>query len=157
MSKTAQEKGRGGRGDGKRASPAREHDDTAAVTAYLEALDHPLKPVVVAVRSAILGAGSGITEGIKWNSASFYCHGWFATANVRARGAVQIVLHHGAAVREDASLRSSIEDAAGLLKWMSADRAVVTLTGLADFEARREAFVLIIRQWAAYQARLQAT
>ncbi|WP_437646282.1 DUF1801 domain-containing protein [Sorangium sp. So ce362] len=154
MKKGAQEEAKKRRSGGTRAPSTSEHDDSAAVTAYLAALEHPLKAVVVAIRSAILGVDPAITEGIKWNSASFYCHGWFATANVRAKGAVQVVLHHGANVRAESSLSQSIDDAAGLLKWLSADRAIVTFTSLDDLEARRGAFVAIIRQWAAYQVKL---
>lgn len=142
------------RGAGKRAPGPPEHDDSAAVTAYLAALEHPLKAALVAIRGAILGADAAITEGIKWKSASFYCHGWFATVNVRARGALVVVLHHGAAVRADAALRQSIKDVAGLLEWLSADRATITFTSLDDFEVRRDAFVAVIRQWAAYQVKL---
>jgi hypothetical protein len=136
------------------APSAREHDDTAAVTAYLSALEHPLKAVVEEIRSAILAADPAITEGIKWSSASFYCHGWFATANVRAKGAVQVVLHHGAKVRDGAALGQSMEDPARLLTWLSADRAVVAFTSGDDFQGKRAAFLEVIRQWAAYQARL---
>ena len=142
------------RGAGKRAPGAPEHDDSAAVTAYLAGLEHPLKDVVVAIRSAVLGADAGVTEGIKWKSASFYCHGWFATVNVRGKGALVVVFHHGAGVRADATLRQSIEDGAGLLEWLSADRATVPFASLGDFEGKREAFVAIVRQWAAYQREL---
>ena len=46
-------------------------------------MSDPLKPLVEAIRATILGADSQITEGVKWNSPSFYRHGWFATVNVR--------------------------------------------------------------------------
>lgn len=136
------------------APSAPEHDDTAAVTAYLAALEHPLKPVVEEIRAAIRAADPAITEGVKWSSASFYCHGWFATANVRAKGTVQVVLHHGAKVREEAALGQTIEDPSRLLTWLSADRAIITFTGGDDFQGKRAAFTAVIRQWAAYQARL---
>ncbi len=142
------------RSGGKRAPSNHEYDDSAAVTAYLASLEHPLKAVVVSVRSTILGVDPAITEGIKWSSASFYCHGWFATVNVRARDALQVVLHHGAKARADATLGQSIDDTAGMLKWMSADRAVITFTSLDDLEVRRGAFAAIIRQWVAHQMKL---
>jgi hypothetical protein len=146
--------GRKARNRGARATPTGDRTDSAAVTAYLAALDHPLKPVVEAIRGTILGAYPAIAEGVKWNSPSFYCHGWFATANVRPRGGVQVVLHHGAKARADATLGRTIDDPAGLLTWLSADRAVVTFAGDEDFAGKRAAFVALIRQWAAYQARL---
>jgi hypothetical protein len=78
-----------------RTPAAAEHDDPAGVAAYLAGLDHPLKPVVEAIRATILGADPAVTEGVKWTSASFYRRGWFATINARARGGVQVVFHHG--------------------------------------------------------------
>jgi hypothetical protein len=154
MRRESRQEAREPRSGGKRAPSNHEYDDSAAVTAYLASLEHPLKAVVVSVRSTILGVDPAITEGIKWSSASFYCHGWFATVNVRARDALQVVLHHGAKARADATLGQSIDDTAGMLKWMSADRAVITFTSLDDLEVRRGAFVAIIRQWVAHQMKL---
>lgn len=135
-------------------SGKRDHDDPAAVAAFMGSLDHPLKGVVESIRSTVLGADPAITEGIKWNSPSFYRHGWFATVNLRAKGGVQVVLHHGAKVRDDAALGQTIDDPSALLKWLSADRAVITFAGDEDFAGKRAAFASIIRQWAAYQAQL---
>ncbi len=130
----------------------REHDDTEAVNAYMGALEHPLKSVVAAIRRTILGADQTITEGIKWNSPSFYCHGWFATVNLRARDSVQVVLHHGAKVRDDTTLSASIVDTIKLLTWLSKDRAIVLFTNDEDLHSKQAAFESIIRQWATYQA-----
>jgi hypothetical protein len=138
----------------KATQPNREYDNREAVTAYLDSLDHPLKPVLAAIRRTILAADGAITEGIKWKSPSFYCHGWFATANVRAKDSVQIVLHHGARVRDDSTLRQTLDDSAHLLAWASPDRALVTFTSVADFQHKQEAFHKIIQQWAAYQRQL---
>ncbi len=128
-----------------------EHDDPAAVAAFLAALDHPLKPVVEAVRRATLAADPAITEGIKWNSPSFYCHGWFATVNVRPKEGVLVVLHLGAKGRDDGTLRATLADPAGLLTWKSDDRALVAFADEADFRAKKRAFAAIVSQWAKYQ------
>jgi hypothetical protein len=134
-----------------RTCAAREHDDSDGVSDYLKGLEHPLKPVVEAVRATILGVDSAITEGMKWNSASFFCHGWFATVSLRPKGPLQVVLHHGAKVRPGADLGRTMEDPLGLLKWLSVDRAAVPFANLDDFEAKRAAFSVVIRQWAEYQ------
>ncbi len=131
---------------------APEHDDPASVAAYLTALAPPVKPLVEAIRAAALAAGPSITEGIKWNSVSFYRNGWFATINVRPRGGVQVVLHLGATARPDAAIAQSMRDPEGILKWMSADRAIVAISSGDEFEAKRRAFVDVVRQWAEYQA-----
>lgn len=131
-----------------------EYDDTDSVNAYMKSLEHPLKPVVEAIRRAILQADPRITEGIKWNSPSFYCYGWFAAINIRAKNGVQVVLHHGAKIREDTTLSFAIDDASHLLTWPSKDRALLSFISLEDFQSKREAFEKIIKQWADYQAHL---
>jgi hypothetical protein len=131
-----------------------EYDDSDSVTAYMKLLEHPLKPVVEAIRRTTLEADQRITEGIKWNSPSFYCYGWFAAINIRAKKGVQVVLHHGAKVRSDSTLNSTIDDTSHLLTWPSKDRAIVSFVSAEDFQSKHGAFEKIIRQWADYQAHL---
>ena len=139
---------------GRPSSKPIEYDDSASVDALMGSLKHPLKPVVEAVRKAILAADRSITEGIKWNSPSFYCHGWFATVNVRPKHGVLVVLHHGAKARSDADLGATLEDPSNLLQWLGKDRATVAFVDDADFKKKQSAFTKIIRQWAKYQATL---
>ena len=131
-----------------------EHDDAEAVNAYLKSLEHPLKPVLEEIRRTVLEADSRITEGIKWNSSSFYCYGWFAAMNVRAKNSVQVVLHHGAKVRTDTTLSLTIDDPSQLLTWPSKDRATITFVSADNFRSNCAAFKHIIKQWADYQAHL---
>jgi hypothetical protein len=131
-----------------------EYDDPDSVEAFMDALKHPLKPVVEAVRKTVLAADKSITEGIKWNSPSFYRHGWFATVNVRPNHGVLVVLHHGAKARSDADLGATLQDPSNLLQWLGKDRATVAFTDDADFQKKQSAFTKIIRQWAKYQAAL---
>lgn len=131
-----------------------EHDDSESVTAYMSSLDHPLNSVIEELRQAILEADRRITEGIKWNSASFYCHGWFATINIREKKRVLVVLHHGARKRDEATLSLTIKDPSNLLRWLSRDRATITFASSEDFQLKRGAFQKLIKQWAAYQPHL---
>jgi hypothetical protein len=131
-----------------------DHDDTESVTAYINTLEHPLKSVIETIRRTILEADRTITEGIKWNSPSFYCYGWFATINIRAKKGVQVVLHHGAKARDDSTVSLTIDDSTQLLKWLSKDRAIITFVSAEDFRSKRGAFQKIIKQWAEYQAHL---
>ena len=131
-----------------------EHDDSAAVTEYLNSLKHPLKPVVEAIRRTILAADPAITEGIKWNSPSFYRDGWFATVNLRPKPGVLVVLHHGAKSPAGAGLRDTIDDPAHLLTWPSKDRALAAFASAEEFSARRESFQNVIRQWVQHQTDL---
>ncbi len=77
-------------------SRAPEHDNSAAVDARLADSSHPLKAAVAALRACILESDTAITEGVKWNSVSFYCCGWFATIGCRKPGRLDLVWHNGA-------------------------------------------------------------
>ena len=131
-----------------------EFDDPQAVTAWLNTLEHQQKPLIELIRPAILATDKSITEGIKWNTASFYCHGWFATVNIRAKTGIQLVLHHGAKVRDDTILIQAISDPTELLTWVAKDRATITFLGTDDFQRNEGAFKKIIKQWAKHQAEL---
>jgi hypothetical protein len=133
-----------------RASSAH-HSELAvqSVDAFLEALEHPRKPEMLALRTIILGAAPQIGEGIKWNAPSFRTSEYFATFNLRAKDGVQLVLHLGAKKRADTSGLQAIADPDALLTWLGTDRATVTFRDLADVAAKRAAFVELLRQWVA--------
>jgi hypothetical protein len=131
-----------------------EYDNTEAVNAYIKSLEHPLKPTIQEIRRTILEADPRITEGIKWNSSSFYCYEWFATIRSRTKNGVQVVLHHGAKIRADSTLSLTIDDTSHLLTWPSKDRAIITFVSADSFQSNRAAFKKIIKQWADYQAYL---
>jgi hypothetical protein len=135
------------------ASSRVEHDDSIAVTALIDAIVHPLKPTLETMRETILSADPAITEGVKWNSPSFYCHGWFVTISSRKLTQLDVVLHHGAKIRADSSIRVEIDDPKRLLTWPSSDRAVLSFASDADFRSNLRSFQRIIQQWAAYQKR----
>src|SRR4051812_9428436 len=77
-------------------APCREPDDSVGVSAHVIKMTHPLKPTLEAVRRTILAADPVITEGIKWNSPSFYCHGWFATISSHKPTQLDVVFFCGA-------------------------------------------------------------
>jgi hypothetical protein len=133
--------------------PIQEHDDTPGVTALMAALTHPLKPTIEAVRRTILAADAAITEGIKWKSPSFYRYGWFVTISCRKPTQLDVVLHCGAKVQANCTVRESVDDSEKLLNWPSKDRALLTFKSEADFRTKKESFQRIVRQWAEYQKR----
>ena len=120
-------------------------DTTAAVDAFMAALEHPHKPAVAALRDVILGADPSIAEGVKWNAPSFRTHEYFATTHLRAKVGIGLFLHRGAKVRKDASMR--IEDADGLLVWLAPDRAVVHFADVNEVRASTAALQAVVRQW----------
>ena len=128
---------------------ADEPQGAAAVDAWLAALDHPLKPVLVALRGAIAGADRGIREGIKWNSPSFHFKDWFATAGVRTEPFVRVVLHTGAKAKTSATAGLRIDDPDGLLEWHAKDRASAIFHDAREVKAKTAALRRIVKQWIA--------
>lgn len=102
---------------GSTSQPARAASAADDVQAFLDALDHPRKAEILALRRIILGADLAIAEGIEWNAPSFRTSEWFATFHLRAKGGVQI------------------------------DRASATFRDLPDVEAKQSAFAAVIREW----------
>lgn len=119
------------------------------VEAFMADLDHPLKAEIAAVRALILGLGPEVGEGVKWNAPTFRTSDDFATVNLRSTGSLQLILHLGAKVRPDET-GMKIDDPAGLLKRLGKDRCMATLGSGAAFEANREAFAAVLRQWMTY-------
>ena len=121
-----------------------------SVDAFLATLDHPFKQEILALREIILGADPGIAEGIKWNAPSFRTSEYFATMHLRALDSVQVILHLGAKIRDTAISGVAIADPESLLEWLAKDRASVKFCDLKDVEAKRSAFLNVIRQWIKY-------
>ena len=131
-----------------------EHDDSNAVDALVEAMDSDSKAIVTLVRTMILKSNGQITEGVKWNSPSFYWSGWFATLNVRTKAGVTLVLHHGAVGRPESTVKSAITDPLKLLKWHSADRASIALISDDVVNQHHVALAEIINHWATFHSEL---
>jgi hypothetical protein len=117
------------------------------VAEFLASLDHPHKPALLVLREVIRGVDPAIGEEVKWNAPSFRTSEHFATVQLRYRDGVKLVLHLGARPRSDAVARGRVTDPMGLLEWRGLDRALVTFANLADFEAKRDSFTAIVRQW----------
>lgn len=117
------------------------------VQAFLDALDHPHKPEILALRRIIRDPDPAIREGIKWNAPSFRTSEWFATFHLRTRTGVQIILHFGAKVRDKSGARAAIADPESILTWLGDDRASITFSDGADVQARESVFADVIRQW----------
>ena len=121
-------------------------DGTAAVEDFMRGLDHPLKPVLEAVRRAILGANRDIREGIKWNAPSFQVKEYFATASIRS-GYVNVIFHMGAKVKDNSTEGIRINDPAGLLEWLARERCIARFNDLNDVKSKEPALKSIVNQW----------
>lgn len=68
--------------------------DAEKVSQYMEALDHPLKKEVEALRKIIKGANPKLSERIKWNAPSYYYIEDILTFGPARSGKVLLVFHH---------------------------------------------------------------
>ena len=125
-------------------------DTTAAVDAFMAKLDHPFKAEIQAIRTAIVGADRSIAEGVKWNAPSYRTTEYFATTNLREKAGVGVILHLGAKVRVGGPDPVSVKDPEKLLKWLAKDRAMIVFKDMADFRAKKAAFVAVVRSWIAH-------
>jgi hypothetical protein len=117
------------------------------VTAHLDAMRHPLRKELELLRRIILGADPTITEGLKWNTASFRTTEWFATLNgPRQTEGPAVILHAGAKAR-GLDLKDRITDPDGLLEWLAKDRARITFRDATELMRRQDAMVAILKEW----------
>jgi hypothetical protein len=117
-----------------------------SVDELMAKLDHPLKPEIEALRALILAVDPRIRESVKWNAPSYSIDDHFATFRLHPADTVQVVFHTGAKKRAK-PLRMSVDDPAGLLKWVAPDRCLAMFTGMADVQAKGPALKRIVRQW----------
>jgi hypothetical protein len=124
----------------------RPSNQSDTVDQFMLALDHPLKAETDALRVAILVSNARITEHIKWNAPSFCDNGEDrVTFRLPPKGGMQLIFHRGAKVKELGDF--AFEDSTGLMKWATADRAVVTLQDGGDIAANTAAIVTVVNQW----------
>jgi hypothetical protein len=119
------------------------------VEEFLNTLDHPYKPEILALRQIILGTDPAITEEVKWNAPSFRTTEHFATFQLRAKEGVQIIFHLGAKVSAAAAAGITVADPDALLTWLAKDRASVIFHNLGEIQARQTAFCDLVRVWIA--------
>jgi len=89
----------------KKAASAASKDvnDTAGVDAYMEALIHPLKAEIAAVRD-IIKSNKKINERVKWSAPSFFYKHDMVTFNHRQEKFVQLVFHYAPVVTIESPL-----------------------------------------------------
>ena len=125
-------------------------DTTQAVDEFMRTLDHPFKNEIQAIRKSILATDRTIAEGIKWKAPSYRTSEYFATANLREKKGVGVILHLGAKVRSLPDGSIAMDDPGKLLKWLGKDRAMIVFESGEDFEAKKQAFEQIVRQWIVH-------
>lgn len=118
-----------------------------SVAAFLAAQDPAARPLIDALREAILAADPRIREEIKWNVPSFRTSEFFATLHTRVKVGLGVILHFGARRSAISKTGVTIPDPHGLLQWLGKDRAVVTFDDQSTLARQRDAFIALLREW----------
>lgn len=118
----------------------------ADVDHFLTILEHPLKEVIVQLRSVILSADAQITEHIKWKAPSFCYHGDDrVTMGLYPPDRIQLVFHRGVKVKDATTF--VFADRSGLLSWRARDRATATFRSVQEVEEQQAALVELVQRW----------
>lgn len=117
------------------------------VTAFLDALDHPMRIGIEMLRKIILESAEKPEENIKWNGPNYTVNGNDRiTMGIHPPKQVQLIFHRGAKKQEQPATRI-IDDNSGILVWKENDRAVATFKNLADIEKSASALRQIVDKW----------
>ena len=107
------------------------------VDAFMQAVDHPLKAEIEALRRIIQSTSSEITEQIKWNAPSYSYRGeYLVTFNLRDTKRIHLVFHH--------PMISKIKSP--LLEGDYVDRRMAYFLDKKDVQARKAELVQILKQ-----------
>ena len=69
-----------------------------AVDTWFNGLDHPLKPLMLRVRRAILASDNRVSESIKWSTPTFSYNGDIASFIPKAKNFVSLLFHRGSEI-----------------------------------------------------------
>ena len=111
------------------------------VDAWLAAYDNPMKPVVAAVREAILAADPRVTEAIKWQAPTFIYKGNIASFFPKAKKHASLMFHKGATIAGDFPNLEGDGKEARSMKFADLD----------DAAAKRAELTAVIVAWCARQ------
>lgn len=110
---------------------------TADVDAWLDSYDNPMKPVVVAMREAIMSADPRISETIKWQAPTFVYKGNIASFFPKSKKHASLMFHTGASIAGDfPNLQGDAKDGRRF-----------KVVDLGDFETKKDELQQIVIAW----------
>ena len=122
------------------------------VSTFLDAINHPLRNEIEALRHIVLGADYRLTENIKWNGPNYSVdQSDRITMKIHPPKQLQLIFHRGAKVQTPPSDKL-ITDNTGLLTWKGTDRAVAAFKSMADIESNKQALTKWVQDWLAATA-----
>lgn len=117
------------------------------VSNFLDALKHPFRAEIEALRICILKANSNLTEDIKWNGPNYSLNAQDRlTMRIQPPKQVQLIFHRGA--KKLAQPKNKlIASASKLLEWKENDRAVISFKTLKDIETAEKELSTLVKEW----------
>jgi len=129
---------------------AKDINDSAGVTAYIQKLHQPLSELIEAIRQVVLSTDPAIGEQIKWNSPSFFYTGAMApfdpkeyrrdivVVNINRRNEVLLIFPTGIKVK----------DTSPILEGNYTDgRRMVSIYDINDLKAKAQQLQRVIPEW----------
>lgn len=108
------------------------------VDAWFEVTDHPLKDVMLGVRSAILATDRRVGECIKWKSPTFTFEGNIASIDPKSKQHVNLLFHQGAKLP---GRNTSLEGGGGTVRYMRFENLAAVRAKKADLQAAIRAWI----------------
>ena len=110
--------------------------DAEKVVRHMDAMDHPLKKEIEALRKIIKGANPKLGERIKWNAPSYYYLEDIVTFGPVRAGKVLLVFHHPFVVKVKSKL----------LEGDYKDRRLVYIDSMNEIKASKKELERIINE-----------
>lgn len=116
------------------------------VAEFLATLTGEQRATVDLLRRVVADASPGLSEHVKWNAPSFCAGGDDrVTLGLERDGAVRMVLHRGAKVKDASAFH--FEDVDALAVWPAPDRGVLRFRAVGDVAEREAAISSLVRRW----------
>lgn len=106
--------------------------------AWFEAVDHPLKDVMLRVRSAILATDRRVGECVKWKCPTFTFQGNIASIDPKSKQHVNLLFHQGATLP---GRNPSLEGGGGTVQYMRFEDQAAVRAKKADLQAAIRAWI----------------
>jgi hypothetical protein len=107
------------------------------VDAWLAKYDNPQKPLLMAVRKAVLAADRRIGETIKWQAPTFVYKGNLASFYPKSKAHVSLMFHNGAQIPGNFPSLEGSGDVSRVMKFTSVD----------DLKAKSAELKRLVRAW----------
>ncbi len=116
-----------------------------SVDIFMAEVNHPLKPVMEALRTIIKDASPKLSERIKWNAPSYYYKKDMAAFHFRNPEEIKIIFifYNG----------NMLEAEPGLLTGDYKDRRIATFSSLKEVKQKKSALTGFVKAWVALMDR----